>query len=38
MLDQTRAIDKDRTVKKLGKISKRVQMEVLQVLQEMFNP
>jgi mRNA interferase MazF len=36
VLDQIRTIDKNRLVKKLGKISKKAQMEVLQVLQEMF--
>ncbi len=37
VLDQIRTIDKNRLVKKLGKISKKAQMEVLQVLQEMFS-
>jgi len=37
VLDRIRTIDKNRLVKKLGKISKKAQMEVLQVLQEMFS-
>ena len=37
VLDQIRTIDKKRLVKKLGKISKRTQEEVLQILQEMFS-
>ncbi len=37
VLDQIRTIDRNRLVKKLGKISKKAQMEVLQVLQEMFS-
>ncbi len=37
ILDQIRTIDKNRLVKKLGRISKKAQMEVLQVLQEMFS-
>jgi len=37
VLDQIRTIDKNRLVKKLGKISKKVQTEVLKVLQEMFS-
>jgi len=37
ILDQIRTIDKDRLVKKLGKISKRAQMHVVQILQEMFS-
>ena len=37
VLDQIRTIDKRRLVKKLGKISKRTQEEVLQILQEMFS-
>ncbi len=37
VLDQIRTIDKNRLVKKLGKISKKTQMEVLKVLQEMFS-
>lgn len=37
VLDQIRTIDKNRLVKKLGKISKKAQMEVLQILQEMFS-
>ena len=38
VLDQIRTIDKERFVKRLGKISKRAQMEVLRILQEMFSP
>jgi len=37
VLDQIRTIDKSRLVKKLGKISKKVQIEVIKVLQEMFS-
>ena len=37
VLDQIRTIDKDRLVKKLGTINKKTQMEVLQILQEMFS-
>ena len=33
VLDQIRTIDKNRLVKKLGKISKSIQMKVIQVLQ-----
>jgi mRNA interferase MazF len=36
VLDQIRTIDKNRLIKKLGKISKKAQMDVLQILQEMF--
>ena len=36
-LDQIRTLDKDRLVKKLGTINKKTQMEVLQILQEMFS-
>jgi mRNA interferase MazF len=38
VLDQIRTIDRERLVKRLGKISKRAQMEVLRILQEMFSP
>ena len=38
VLDQIRTIDKERFVKRLGKISKRAQMEVLRILREMFSP
>jgi len=37
ILDQIRTIDKNRLVKKLGMISKKAQMDVLQILQEMFS-
>jgi len=37
VLDQIRTIDKNRLVKKLGTINKKTQMEVLQILQEMFS-
>ncbi len=37
VLDQIRTIDKNRLVKKLGKVNKKTQMKVLQVLQEMFS-
>ena len=37
VLDQIRTIDKNRLVKKLGKVNKKVQMRVIQVLQEMFS-
>ena len=37
VLDQIRTIDKNRLVKKLGKINKSTQMKMLQVLQEMFS-
>jgi mRNA interferase MazF len=36
VLDQIRAVDKERLVKKLGTISKNVQSNVLNILQEMF--
>ena len=38
VLDQLRAVDKARLVKKLGKLEAKTQIEVLQVLQEMFAP
>ncbi len=38
VLDQIRTVDKTRLVKKLGRIDKRVQIEVLSVLGEMFAP
>ena len=37
ILDQIRTIDKSRLVKKLGKINKKLQTEVIRVLQEMFS-
>ncbi len=36
VLDQIRTVDKARLVRKLGKIDKQTQMEVLSVLNEMF--
>ena len=38
VLDQIRTIDKARLIKKLGKINKRAQIEVLSILGEMFAP
>ncbi len=38
VLDQIRTVDRTRLVKKLGRIDKRVQIEVLSVLGEMFAP
>ena len=38
VLDQIRTVDKTRLVKKLGRIDKQVQTEVLSVLVEMFAP
>jgi len=38
VLDQIRTIDKQRLVRKLGKISSKTQMEVLSVLHELFAP
>ncbi|MBA2340481.1 MAG: type II toxin-antitoxin system PemK/MazF family toxin [Pyrinomonadaceae bacterium] len=38
VLDQIRTVDKTRLAKKLGRIDKRVQIEVLSVLGEMFAP
>jgi len=38
VLDQIRTVDKTRLVKKLGRIHKRVQEEVLDILIEMFSP
>ena len=37
VLDQIRTIDKNRLVKKLGRISKKAQAETLHILQEMFS-
>ena len=37
VLDQIRTIDKNRLVKKLGKINKDIQIKVIQILQEMFS-
>lgn len=38
VLDRIRTVDKTRMVKRLGKIDKRAQTEVLSVLSEMFAP
>jgi len=38
VLDQIRTIDKQRLVRKLGKISSKTQMAVLSVLHELFAP
>lgn len=38
VLDQIRTVDKTRLVKKLGRIDKQTQAEVLSVLSEMFAP
>jgi mRNA interferase MazF len=38
VLDQIRTVDRQRLVKKLGKLSQRTSTEVLDVLQEMFAP
>ena len=38
VLDQIRALDKSRLVKRLGRIDKRTADKVLQVLLEMFAP
>jgi mRNA interferase MazF len=38
VLDQIRTIDKTRLVRRLGKIDKQIQREVLSVLGEMFAP
>lgn len=38
VLDQIRTIDKQRLVKKLGKVSPAIQTEVLKILDEMFAP
>lgn len=38
VLDQIRTVDKTRLVKRLGKIDKQTQTEVLSVLEEMFAP
>ena len=38
VLDQIRAVDKTRLIKKLGRIDKQTQAEVLSVLDEMFAP
>jgi mRNA interferase MazF len=38
VLDQIRTVDKTRLVKKLGRIDKQIQIEVLSVLSEMFAP
>lgn len=38
VLDQIRTVDKTRLVRRLGKIGKQTQAEVLSVLNEMFAP
>jgi mRNA interferase MazF len=38
VLDQIRTVDKTRLIKKLGRIDKRTQTEVLSILGEMFAP
>ena len=38
VLDQIRTVDKTRLVKRLGKIDKHIQTEVLSILEEMFAP
>jgi mRNA interferase MazF len=38
VLDQIRTVDKTRLIKRLGKIEKQAQVEVLTVLAEMFAP
>ncbi|MGB7921724.1 MAG: type II toxin-antitoxin system PemK/MazF family toxin [Pyrinomonadaceae bacterium] len=38
VLDQIRTVDKIRLVRRLGKIDKRIQTEVLSILGEMFAP
>lgn len=38
VLDQVRTVDRTRLVRKLGKIDKRTQAEVLSILGEMFAP
>jgi mRNA interferase MazF len=38
VLDQIRTVDKSRLIRKLGKIDKNSQMEVLAILTEMFTP
>jgi mRNA interferase MazF len=38
VLDQLRAVDRARLVKKLGRLSRRASQQVLDVLQEMFTP
>src|SRR3982750_3414458 len=38
VLDQIRTVDKARMVRRLGKINKQIQAEVLSVLSEMFAP
>jgi mRNA interferase MazF len=38
VLDQIRTVDKSRLIRKLGKIDKDSQMEVLAILTEMFTP
>jgi mRNA interferase MazF len=38
VLDQIRTVDKARLLRKLGRVDKQTQIEVLSVLQEMFSP
>jgi mRNA interferase MazF len=38
VLDRIRTVDKIRLVRRLGKIDKQTQMEVLSILEEMFAP
>ena len=38
VLDQIRTVDKTRLIKRLGKVDKQTQAEVLSVLNEMFTP
>jgi mRNA interferase MazF len=38
VLDQIRTVDKTRLIKKLGRVDKQTQMEVLSILAEMFAP
>jgi mRNA interferase MazF len=38
VLDQIRTVDKARLLRQLGRIDNQTQIEVLSVLQEMFNP
>ncbi len=37
VLDQIRTIDKIRLIKKLGNINKKIQIKVIEILQEMFS-
>jgi mRNA interferase MazF len=38
VLDQIRTIDKERLVRKLGRLSRKASLEVLQILEEIFAP